>query len=209
MSPATYDRLFNYTHAFESPVTLWMTVGIASALAIAPLVIVGLGAAGKLTPGLRRELLLRYYSWLVIAPLLLACVLLGAFWLMLGVGVLSLACYREYARATGLFRERLVSALVALGIVVVTVSALDNWYAWFVALFPISVGVLAAVPILEDRPKGYIQRVALAVLAFSLFGSALGHLGYLGNDRHYRPMVLLILMAVELNDVFAFICGKT
>jgi phosphatidate cytidylyltransferase len=63
--------------------------------------------------------------------------------------------------------------------------------------------------ILRDQPQGYIQRVALGVLGFALFGSCLGHLGYLGNDRNYRPMVILVFLSVELNDVFAFVAGKT
>ena len=42
---------------------------------------------------------------------------------------------------------------------------------------------------------------------FLLFGSALGHLGYLANDENYRPMVLLVLLAVEANDVFAYLAA--
>jgi phosphatidate cytidylyltransferase len=30
----------------------------------------------------------------------------------------------------------------------------------------------------------------------------------MGNDSDYRPIVLIVLFAVELNDVFAFVCGK-
>jgi phosphatidate cytidylyltransferase len=65
------------------------------------------------------------------------------------------------------------------------------------------------VAILPDQPRGYIQRVALGVLGFVLFGSCLGHLGYFANDANYRPILLMILLTVELNDVFAYIAGKT
>ena len=34
----------------------------------------------------------------------------------------------------------------------------------------LTVGIIAAVAILSDRPQGYIQRVALGVLGFALFG---------------------------------------
>jgi phosphatidate cytidylyltransferase len=47
----------------------------------------------------------------------------------------------------------------------------------------------------------------LGVLGFALFGSALGNLGYMANDWNYRPILLLILCSVELNDIFAYICG--
>src|SRR5262249_42317673 len=66
----------------------------------------------------------------------------------------------------------------------------------------------AATAILADRPHGYIQRVALGVLGFVLFGCALGHLGYMANDGNYRPFMIMLLLAVESNDVFAFVVGK-
>jgi phosphatidate cytidylyltransferase len=61
--------------------------------------------------------------------------------------------------------------------------------------------------LIPDQPKGYIQRVGLSVLGFALFGSALGNLGNMANDWNYRPILLLIIFAVELNDIFAYICG--
>ena len=42
-----------------------------------------------------------------------------------------------------------------------------------------------------------------------LFGVALGHLGYIANDENYRPLLFLILLSVEANDVFAYVTGKT
>ena len=60
----------------------------------------------------------------------------------------------------------------------------------------------------QDRPKGYIQRVALTIFGFMLFGACLGHLSYMTNDTHYRSLVLLLIFCVQLNDVFAFIVGK-
>ena len=186
-----------------------VTLTVASLLLLTPVVIWLLVRLGRINEKLRAELMLRYWSWLVLTPLIVVPILLGAAWTILGVGILSLLCYREYARATGLFREKAVSLVVVLGILAVTFTELDHWYRLFVALVPFSIGVIAIVAILRDQPQGYIQRVALGVLGFVLFGSCLGHLGYLANDRNYRPMLLLIFLNVELNDVFAFMVGKT
>ena len=68
---------------------------------------------------------------------------------------------------------------------------------------------MAAVAVLSDQPKGYIQRVALGCFGFLLFGVCLGHLGYMANDVDYRPIILLLLLGVELNDVFAYLAGKS
>lgn len=209
MTAPARERLFGYEHAFDHPVTVAVAVGLTALLLVTPLLFWLLARAGRINAALRAELLRRYYSWLVLCPLLLVPILLGAAWTIIGIGILSLSCYREYARATGLFRERLISLIVVVGIVALTLSVLDHWYRLFVALTPLTVSLIAAGAILADQPKGYIQRVALGVLGFLLFGTALGHFGYLANDPNYRPLMILVLLAVEMNDVFAFVVGKT
>jgi phosphatidate cytidylyltransferase len=208
MTPQTLRRLFGAGHAFDEPVTLWITLGVLAALIIAPIIILIVSWFGLIPTVQRAELFKRYFSWLVLVPMMGIPVLLGAAWMIAAVFVLSLACFNEYARATGLFRERLISLVVVFGIVAEMFAVADHWYDLFVALFPLTVGVIAATGIVPDRPKGYIQRVALGVLGYALFGSALGHLGYMANETKYRPIVLLVLVAVAANDIFAYITGR-
>ncbi|MBI3119880.1 MAG: phosphatidate cytidylyltransferase, partial [Candidatus Hydrogenedentes bacterium] len=209
MNSATRERLFGFHHAFDHPVTLAVTIGLAAILLVVPLVLFVLARLGRIEGAQRQELWRRYYSWLVMVPLLLGPILAGAAWTILGIGVLSLFCYREYARATGLFREKLISLVVVIGIVAVTLTVLDHWYGLFVALTPYTVGLIACAALLRDEPQGYIQRVALGILGFVLFGSCFGHLAYLANDASYRPCLVLVLVSVELNAVFAYLSGKT
>ncbi len=197
------------SRAFDHPVTVWITVGIGGALVLALLIIAVLSATGAVKDPFRKELWKRTLAWAVMAPVLIGPVLLGRSWTIVGVAVLSLACYSEFARATGLFREKLVSSVVVLGILGLGFAALDHWYRLFVALFPLGMIAIASVSILPDNPKGYLQRVALGLLAFMLFGSSLAHVSYMANDSNYRPIVLMLLLGVQLNDVFAFIAGKT
>ena len=136
-------------------------------------------------------------------------VLLGAGWTIAAICVMSLVCYREFARATGMFREPSISALVVLGILAVTFAVADHWYGLFVAITPLLIVVLAAIAICKDQPTGYIQRVALGVFAFLLFGICFGHLAYFANDTNFRPMLVWLILCVELNDIFAYIVGKT
>lgn len=205
----TAERLWGWRHAFDHAVTQWIAAGCLSLLVLAAAVILILTATGKVSPALRRELWLRTASWGIIMPLLLIPVLAGAAWTILATAMLALLCYNEYARITGLFRERIVSLCMVTGILFVAFAALDHWYGFFMALTPLGVGLIVIGSIPADRPSGYIQRVGLAVFAFLLFGSALGHLAYMANDWNYRPLVLMILLAVGLNDVFAFTVGKT
>lgn len=209
MNPETNQRLFGTRSALDDPFVAGTVLAVVVLLAVSPLVFLLLARMGKAKGKLLMDLWDRWRSWLILAPLIVGPVLLGAAYTMAAVGILSLLCYREYARATGLFRERAISVVVVLGIILVTFSSLDCWYGLFVALWPLTVGLITAVAIVADRPNGYVQRVGLGVLGFMLFGSCLGHLGFFGNDANYRRIIVWILLCVEMNDIFAYICGKS
>lgn len=208
MNPVSWERLFGWQHAFAQPPTVLLLGIVLGILLLTPVAILLIDRCQGLEASQRTELWRRWASWLVLVVLMAAPILLGAAWTILAVTALSLLCYREFARATGLFREKFTSILVVVGILLVGGAVLDHWYYLFVALFPLTVAAMACFQVVLDRPEGYLQRVALGILGFTFFGSALGHLGYLANDEHYRPLVLLVLVAVELNDVAAYVSGK-
>lgn len=204
---AGMEYLFSFQDALAQPATrvfLWIILG---AFVAAPLVMLALH--GRMSEATRRDAWTRYRTWLLIAPAFLAPVIFTPATAIVAVAVVSILCYREFARATGLFRERSLSAIVAVGIVLVACTSLDHWYGMFTALTPLTVIVIAAAAVLPDSPQGYLQRVSLASVAFLLFGSGLGHLGYVANDPGYRAILLLILVSVQLNDIFAYVCGKS
>ncbi len=202
------ERLFSPMRAFEHPVTYTVTIAVAASLVLAPLVIQGLAKVGRITDARRRQLWVRWQTWMVMAPLVFAPILLGAAWTIAGIGLLSLLCYREYARATGLFREKAISLTIVLGITLITFATLDNWYRLFMALTPLTIVLILTVALLADRPQGYIQRTALGVLGFVLFGHGLGHLGHLANDPNYRPLILMVLVSSEMNNIVGYVLGK-
>lgn len=207
MNEVTRERLFGFHHAFDDRVTVVLTLTALVLFLLAPVLIFVVTRSANSTSDKKKELWDRYRSWIWLALFILAPVLAGAFWTILAVATLSFLCYREYARITGLFRERTISFIVVIGIVLLAFAELDNWYRLYAALFPLTVALIAIGGLIPDQPKGYIQRVGLGVLGFALFGSALGNLGNIANDWNYRPILLLIIFAVELNDIFAYICG--
>ena len=116
MIEATRERLFGYGHAFEQPVTAW-TVGLIGALlAAAPVAAWLLRRGGRLDAKLYGEILLRWSSWLWLALLMLAPILLGAAWVVAAATLLGLLCYGEFSRATGVFREKAVSLIVVFAV---------------------------------------------------------------------------------------------
>jgi len=204
----TRERLFDATKAFDHPVTIGICIAIVAGLILASIIIRVLQRAGKLDEETHRELIARTRSWYVLAAFLVVPVLLGAAWVIGFLCFLSLLCYREYARATGLFRSPMMSAAVVATILMVYFAVADHWPGFFAAAWPLAVSFIALVALLADEPRGFIQRVGLSVFGFALLGASLGHLAYLANDALFRPMLLWLLLTVELNDVFAYITGK-
>ena len=202
LDSATRTRLFDPRPAFEDSFVFAAVVAVVAAMVLLPLV------ARTLPPKARHDVMERWRGWLVLAPLIMLPILLGAAWVFLGTATLALLCYREFARATGLFRSRLVSAAVVVAMLVTYFAVADHYYEFFVALWPLSVGLIALAGLISDRPQGFIQRVALGVLAYMLFGAGLGHLAYFANDDLYRRILVWLILCVELNDIFAFTTGK-
>ena len=206
VNPVARDRLVNPLVALDHPATVVLLAVALAPLVVAPLV---LRLGRRFIPvDVRRDAWRRYWGWVVIVPAMAATVLLGAAWVVVGVAGLSLLSFREYARATGLFREKFICYVVVVGIAVAHFAALDHWYRLFVATFPLAIACVAGFAAAQDRPKGYLQRVALGMVAFCLFGSCLGHLSYLANDTDYRPRLAVVLIAVGFWDVARYVTGK-
>src|SRR4051812_21523425 len=123
MNDSARQRLFDFRHAFDDRTVVLLSVVIATIFLVAVIAIALLAASGRLKPDLMRELVRRTLAWAVMVPLVIGPILLGAFWTILLFTALSLLCYREFARATGFFRDKTMSALIVLGILVVNFAA--------------------------------------------------------------------------------------
>lgn len=201
------SRIWDFQNAFQSPMVGYITTTVACLLVLAPILIAILSRLGVTNSEKTSELYRRTFSWFFLCVLIFIPVLTGPVPTILMVTLLSYLCFYEFARATGLFRERIISTIVIIGLGFFAFAQLDHWFNFFNALIMLSTGLVAAVATLEDKPKGYIQRVALGCFGLLFFGFAFGHLGYMANDVNYRPIVLMLILATELNDIFAYITG--
>lgn len=208
MNAATFQHLFDTSGAFAHPATR-VAIGVAGVGIGGALVLNAfLARSGKIDPALAKDIRTRTITWAIIAPLTLGMIVVMPLTAILAAAALALLSYREFARATGLFRERLISALVVLGSLGVTFAVLDHWRGLISGVQAVTLSLLCVLSVLLDSPKGYIQRVALGSAAFMLFGVGFQRLGLFAHDAAYRPILCSIFMCVQLNDVFAYCSGK-
>lgn len=157
-----------------------------------------------------------YCGWLLMVPTVFAAIFAGRYTSILFFGVLSLGGFWEYARATGLFRDRLIMLVVSVAIGAVTATAFlsdprqgtSGWYGLFMAIPVYAIAAILLVPIIRDRSAGYLTLIALSIVGFVYIGWMFGHLGFLCNAEHAYGYVLYLLFAVEINDVAAFTTGR-
>lgn len=157
-----------------------------------------------------------YRSWWLMIPLVTATVFLGRTAIIAGLALLAALGVREYASATGLFRDRCMTATVYGGVAAVALLSwmpdprlsTHGWYGMFMALPVYVTGAILLVPILRNRHQGQLQRMALALLAFIYFGWMFGHLGFLANVEGGAGYLLYLCFAVVAGDVAAYTFGR-
>jgi len=182
-----------------------------------------LGGSGVLlvilTYGLKRQIggvWRTYVGWLFMVPIVLAVVFAGRAATIVGITLLALFGFKEFARATGLYRDWWMTGAVNLGIVAVAASSLvddpllnrPGWYGLFMTLPVYIVSLILMIPIIRNRAKGQLQHVALAILGFIYLGWMFSHVGFLANSPHAYGYLLFLVLAVEGSDVAAFLAGK-
>ena len=208
------ERLFGYQDCIQHPVVFWAVIGTVTVLFFSGVALRLAYRTKRIQEDTYRDLFLRWRSWLIIITLIVVPVLAGAAWTVAAVAMLSLACSFQYAHATKLLSEQLICGIAAIGIMAVSFAALDHDDRLFFATGPLIAVLIAVTAILQDRPHDYLRRVALASSGFLIFGLSLGYLSYfanvadLGNGTDYRPIIVMIVLGVAMNDVFSYCVGK-
>ena len=134
-----------------------------------------------------------YRGWLIMIPLVIGAILLGRIATIVFFGLVAIVGFTEFARATGLYRDWLITGSVYLGIAGVTAvthhlaagrDRCIGWYGMFMALPVYVVAGILLMPILRDRTKGQLQLIALGIVGFIYIGWMFGHLAFLANSRN-------------------------
>ena len=201
-----------FNAAISNDIFLTYVMVIVGLLAVAGLMLGLMTALGKNVSSVWRT----YRGWLVMVPLVLGTILLGRTATIVGVALLAMFGFKEFARATGLYEDWWLTGLVYLAIVLLGVASFVSdprlgyagWFGLFITLPAYVAAAILLVPILRNRSKGQLQQVALAIVGFLYFGWMFSHLGFLANTNYAYGYILYLVFAVEINDIAAFTCGK-
>jgi phosphatidate cytidylyltransferase len=177
------------------------------------------GVLSWLTWGLRKNvssIWATYGSWLVLTPVTIGMLIWGRVPFIVLLVLLSIFGVKEFARATGLYKDWWMTGAVYLAIVVVGTTILmrdpfdhrPGWFGLFMAMPALAIAFFLVVPILRNRTQGQLQLIALAILGFIYIGWMFLHLAFLASATLAYGYLLYLLLAVELNDVAAFTFGK-
>ncbi len=157
-----------------------------------------------------------YKGWLIMIPLVLLTMLLGRGAVIVAVTLLAAFGFREFARATGLYRDWFYTGTVLAGIVTLgwATFVMDprlgapGWYGLYMAMPVFVIAAILLGPVLRNESDGQLQRMSLAIFAFVYFGWMFMHLGFLANSMHAYAYLLFLLLAVEANDIAAYTAGR-
>jgi phosphatidate cytidylyltransferase len=202
--------------------TAWQSPVFRTYVAIAMVVLVVAGGVLAVMQWVLRKnvapIWRTYRSWLVMAPALLILLAAGRVPTIIGFTILAVIGFKEFARATGLYRDWWMVSAAYAGIIAVGMSCLmpqpegeesgTGWYGLFVALPVFVVATIMLVPIVRNRVQGQLQCMSLAIVGFIYIGWMFGHLAFMANAVNAYGYLLYIIFATEINDVAAFSFGK-
>lgn len=157
-----------------------------------------------------------YLSWLVMVPILLLVFFLGREACIVFLSLLAILSFSEFARATRLSHDKMITGAVSLGISATGVACLitdhatgqSGWYGLYMALPVFMIAILFVIPVVRDCTQDQLRLLALALLGFLYFGWMFNHLSFLANSTFAYSYLGYLVLAVQLNDVAAYTFGK-
>jgi phosphatidate cytidylyltransferase len=196
MSPsiAFHSRIF----LLSAAIVVGLLIVAASVLAI-----LRFGAGKEVRPAW-----LAYAGWLMMIPTIAVAIVLGRTAVIAGIALLSAMGFREFARATGLDRDRWMTGTVYLLVLGTGAVAWADRFAWFSAIPVIAISLLAIVPVLRNRVEGQLRLISLTIFGFLYIGWMFSHIAFLANGPNPYGYLIFLILATEVSDVAAFTFGR-
>ncbi len=157
-----------------------------------------------------KALWMKYLAWFIIIPPILIPLIFSRILFLAVIYLLSIFCFREYARMTGLWSDRrfMFSAYAAISLIYFPVFLGKTAYGSFQA-FPIyAIIAVLLVPVFYDEYSQMIQKASLGMLGVAYFGWFFSHLAFLRNCNNGIELITFLLLLTEMNDASAYLGGN-
>lgn len=157
-----------------------------------------------------KSLWVKYFAWFLIIPPIIFPLLYSRFFFVLVFNVISLLCFREFSRITGLWHDRRYTAIcyVAICIIYWPVYLGKSAYGAFQA-FPIfAITAVLLIPVMRDEYMHMVQKTSLGMLGVAYFGWFLAHVPFLRNSNNGVELVFFLILLTAINDASAYLGGN-
>lgn len=155
-----------------------------------------------------RELWTRYFAFFAMVPIIVLPLVWNATAFQLTVMLLSMLGFVEFARATGLLEDRVLSGVILAAMGIVYYPIYIQWYGLYQATPAYAIVLLLLISVWRGEYEGMVHKIALSVLAITYFGWFFSHLAYLRNLASGPLYVAYYLFLVIGNDAFAYLTGS-
>ncbi len=181
------------------------------------LVAIALAAIGILLSSLRLfpqtksfadKVWVSFSPWFIMAPIAFLAVGAPQKIFILCLVVLSIFASKEFARATGLYKDWDFMGIVYLSIAGFYFSAWTGWHDLFCAMPVYALTLILMVPIFRNEYQHMLQKSALAIITVIYFGWFPAHLAFLGEHPQRYAYLLFLIIGTEWNDASAYLAGK-
>ncbi len=161
----------------------------------------------KYEPPFVRHTRIGYRPWLVMVPILSLALMFATTGVFALFACVSLLSVKEYARATGLYRDIRFVVWLYVGVLAAYLSAF-----LFPHVFPYAPVFLLlplfCLPLIRNTYQGMLQKVALGSLAVIVLGWFAAHIVRISLLENGIAKLVFMIACVELGDASSFILGK-
>lgn len=170
--------------------------------------VIGILIANPKTKSAAQKVWTSFSPWLIMAPIVFFVVGMRREVLIVSLLCFSIFTVKEFAQATGLYKDWGFISTIYLGLVGLYASVWVSWYGLFVAVPVYVIVVVFMIPAFRNEYKNMLQKVALSVIAIIYLGWFPAHLAFLGEHPERYAFLLFIIIGTELNDAAAYTMGK-
>lgn len=150
----------------------------------------------------------KYLTWFIIIPPILIPLVFSPVAFKVIILILSLLCFREYANAVGLWKDRYFIILSNLAIIVCYIPVFLGYFGFFQAMPVYLIIFVLLLPIVRGEYEHMVQKACLAMLGITYFGWLFAHIAFFVNIKNGIAYIFLLFLLVESNDASGYIFGK-